>query len=89
MLEGITLYSTLYYQRSVFKGSYRGMNFRLGKAGDEENPTLEAIAWKGPYIFEKTKEEKFTKEFEFSDEGIQAASEWLSEQQKLLCPGTA
>lgn len=89
MLEGITLYSTLYYQRSVFKGSYRGMNFRLGKAGDEENPRLEAIAWKGPYIFEKTKEEKFTKEFEFSDEGIQAAGEWLSEQQKLLCPDTA
>ncbi|HAP22297.1 MAG TPA: hypothetical protein DCR27_13620 [Lachnospiraceae bacterium] len=84
MLEGITLYSISYYQKSVFKGSYRGMNFHLQKAGDEENPALEAVAWKGPFILEKTEEEIFTKRFEFSDAGIEAASEWLSDQQKIL-----
>lgn len=84
MLEDITLYSASYYERSVFKGSYRGMNFHLQKAGDEKEPSLEAIAWKGPYILERTQEETFTKRFEFSDAGIAAASEWLSEQQKII-----
>ncbi|MCH5251791.1 MAG: hypothetical protein J1F22_02350 [Lachnospiraceae bacterium] len=87
MLEGITLYSTLYYERSVFKGSYRGMNFRIEKTGDKEPPALMATAWKGPFIYEKTKEEKFTEEFEFSDEGIEKAGQWLSEQQKIICGG--
>lgn len=84
-MEGITLYSTLYYQRSVFKGSYRGMNFHIAKGGDEEHPVLTATAWKGPFILEKTTEEIVTHDFEFSDEGIQAADEWLTEQQKIIC----
>ena len=84
-MEGITLYSTLYYQRSVFKGSYRGMNFHIQKGGSEEDPVLVAKAWKGPLILEKTTEEVVTKEFEFSDEGIAAADEWLTSQQQILC----
>ena len=49
-LEGITLYSILYYEKSIFKGSYRGMNFRIYKEGDEDNKVLAAVAWKGPFI---------------------------------------
>lgn len=85
-MEDITLYSILYYERSVFKGSYRGMNFRLGKGGDDENKVLVATAWKGPFILEKTKEIPITKEFPFSDEGIQEADAWFTEQQRILCP---
>ena len=55
-MEGITLYSIDYYKKSVFKGSYRGMNFRISKDGDEEEKKLLATAWKGPFILEKTKE---------------------------------
>lgn len=84
-MEGINLYSTPYYKKSVFKGSYRGMNFHLQKGGGEEDPVLTATAWKGPYILEKTTEEVVTKDFEFSDEGIASADEWLTEQQKILC----
>ena len=39
-MEGITLYSIDYYKKSVFKGSYRGMNFRISKDGDEEEKKL-------------------------------------------------
>ena len=85
-MEGITLYSILYYEKSVFKGSYRGMNFRLGKSGDEEQKKLTATAWKGPVILEKSKEVPVTQDFEFSDEGIAEAEKWLGEQQKLICP---
>lgn len=85
-MKDIVLYSILYYEKSVFKGSYRGMNFRLAKGGDDENKVLVATAWKGPFILEKTTETPVTKEFEFSDEGIAAADAWLTEQQQLLFP---
>ena len=84
-MEGINLYSTLYYQKSVFKGSYRGMNFHIQKGGGEDNPVLTATAWKGPYILEKTTEEIVTRDFAFSEEGIASADKWLMEQQKILC----
>ena len=83
-MKDITLYSISYYEKSIFKGSYRGMNFRLSKGGDEDNKVLVATAWKGPYILEKSEEEPVTQEFEFSDKGIAAADEWLTEQQRLL-----
>lgn len=86
-MDGITLYSIHYYEKSVFKGSYRGMNFRLGKSDDEDQKKLTAIAWKGPFILEKTEEMPITQDFDFSDEGIAEAEKWLEEQQKILCPG--
>lgn len=86
-MEGITLYSIDYYKKSVFKGSYCGMNFRISKGGDDEKKKLLATAWKGPFILEKTKEEPVTMEFEFTDEGLLAADEWLTKQQKILFPG--
>ena len=55
-MENISLYGTLYYEKSIFKGSYRGMNFWIQKSGDEEHPVLKATAWKGPYNFDTTQE---------------------------------
>lgn len=85
-MEDIVLYSIMYYEKSVFKGSYRGMNFRLARGGDDENKVLVATAWKGPFILEKTKETPVIREFSFSDEGIREADAWLEEQQRILCP---
>lgn len=85
-MEEIMLYSIPYYEKSVFKGSYRGMNFRLGKGGDKEYPVLTATAWRGPLILEKTEEIPVTHDFAFSDEGIEEAGEWFEQQQKILCP---
>ena len=88
-MEGITLYSIHYYKKSVFKGSYRGMNFRISKDGDEEEKKLLATAWKGPFILEKTKEEPVTMvRFNFSDEGLLEADEWLTKQQETVMPGS-
>ena len=83
-MEIISLYGTLYYEKSIFKGSYRGMNFWIQKGGEEDTPVLTATAWKGPYNFDSTKEEKFSKDFPFSQEGIDMADRWLTEQQKIL-----
>ncbi len=78
-MENISLYGTLYYEKSIFKGSYRGMNFWIQKSGDEEHPVL-----KGPYNFDTTQEKKVSEEFPFSEEGIALADEWLTEQQKVI-----
>lgn len=55
-----------------------------GSEGDEAETVdvLRAIAWKGPYVLEKTKEEVFTRDFEFTDDGLAAANEWLEGVQK-------
>ena len=60
------------------------MNFWIQKGGEEDTPVLTATAWKGPYNFDSTKEEKFSKDFPFSQEGIDMADRWLTEQQKIL-----
>ncbi|MBO5488404.1 MAG: hypothetical protein J5972_00690 [Eubacterium sp.] len=83
-MDGITLYSIQYYKKTIFKGSYRGMNFRIQKAGEDDEPVLLATAWKGPYILEKTEEDPVSRRFEFSDEGLKEADQWLEEQQPLI-----
>lgn len=83
-MENISLYGTLFYEKSIFKGSYRGMNFWIQKKEEEDEPVLRATAWKGPFHFDATKEQKFSKDFPFSEEGIAMADEWLTEQQKVI-----
>ena len=38
MMDGINLYSIDYYKKTVFKGSYRGLCFRIGR---DERPASE------------------------------------------------
>ncbi len=85
-MENISLYGILYYEKSIFKGSCRGMNFWIRKGGEEDAPVLTATAWKGPFNFDTTQEEKFSRDFPFSDEGIAMADRWLTEQQKIIAP---
>ena len=80
-MENISLYGIEYYQKSVFKGSYKEMCFRIYKSGQDE-PVLTAVAWRGPYILEKTEEDPMTKDFPFSEEGLQQADEWLTKIQE-------
>ena len=88
MMDGINLYSIDYYKKTVFKGSYRGMCFRIGKndvptgEAEETEPVLKVQAWKGPYVLEKSDEEIFTQNFEYSEDGLKEANEWLESIQK-------
>ena len=110
MMDGINLYSIDYYKKTVFKGSYKGLCFRIGKmeiepeeledvsedtseltaGGVVDGCSAEPVtvlcvqAWKGSYILEKTEEEVFTEQFEYSDEGLKAANEWLEDKQREL-----
>ncbi|MBO6108046.1 MAG: hypothetical protein J6P16_01420 [Eubacterium sp.] len=105
MMDGINLYGIGYYKKTVFKGSYRGLCFRIGRdevpvtsdipdidmemigisGGSEELvEKLRVQAWKGPYILEKTDEEVFTEWFDFSDEGLSDANEWLERRSEEI-----
>ena len=83
-MENISLYGISYYEKSIYKGSYRGMNFWIQRTGEKEAPMLTATAWKGPFSFDSTEEEKVTKEFPFSQEGLDQADAWLTGQQEII-----
>ena len=54
----------------------------MSGGSDEPAVVLRVMAWKGPYVLEKTKEEVHTEDFSYSDEGLNAANEWLEEKQR-------
>ena len=83
MIDTATI-SFEYIKKDEFFGSYKGMRYRLAKAGDQ----IEVIIWPGPLNYTKTPEtKKQRKEFALSAEGKEDAVKWLNEQyeiQKLL-----
>lgn len=63
-------------KKEDYFGSHRGMRFRLGKAEDK----LQATVYPEPYSWDATpQEQKESRLFPLSDEGIRAAVEWLNE----------
>ena len=67
--------SLAYIKKDEFKGSYKGMRYRLKNQDDK----LIAYVWPGPYAFDATDPEKIVhNEFEFTDEGRDQAIDWLN-----------
>lgn len=86
-----TFQLTYYDYGQPFYGSCCGMRYRLardpmvnvyGKSKEiKEDGKLIAIVWPGPYAFDFTKEEdKTSAEFPYTEEGKEAAIQWLNEQ---------
>lgn len=70
-----------FLKKSIFKGSCQGMNYWLQKAEVDGETKLEAVIWPGPFIYDKTPEEKKERHyFSFSAEGIDEAVRWMNEQ---------
>lgn len=67
-------------------GGFSGLRYKLEKKDivineetGEKKVYLTAHAWKGPYAYDKIKEEDMTtKHYEFSEEGRCAAIDWLN-----------
>ncbi len=87
MIERKDLYHVPFYKKSDFTGSYQGMRYRIGKVtlkeekdgAEIERTILRVTAWPGPYAFDATADDKKeSEEFEFSDDGITAACDWLN-----------
>lgn len=81
-----------FYKKEKFTGSYKGMRYLLKKDILEippdnsdvptENRTIfRCYIWPGPYNFETTPDDKkLMAEFPFSEDGKQAAVDWMNEQ---------
>lgn len=83
MIERKDVLSIPYLKKTTFAGSYRGMRYLLKMEKGEEKNTLTATCWPEPYSFDATAEEEKSKaEFEFSEDGIQQAVDWLNERWK-------
>lgn len=76
-LRGII--SIQFLKKSAFCGSDGKLRYRLYKETVEDNDKLAATYWIGEFCWQVTPdEEKVTKYFEFSTEGIYEAADWLN-----------
>lgn len=81
MIERKELLAFEFYRKKPFKGSDRGMRYMISKEEDR----LKAYAWPEPFSFEVTSEEKkIFRLFDFSEEGLTEAMDWLNSVQKQI-----
>ncbi len=73
-------------EKEPYAGSYQGLRFTYRKAGD----ALEAILYPEPWCLEKTPEEnRHTKEFPFTGEGLKEAVVWTEEMYQTSIGDTS
>lgn len=101
MIRREQLYVLDYYKKNTFMGSDGIINYRVHRVEEETEreevkdgdgkpemvSKLEGICWKGPYIFDKTKEEKQYKRFPYTEEGIQELTAWLNQKREEMEQG--
>lgn len=88
MLERKNFMPVSYLKKEIFTGSYRGMRFREEKSEKEEVTKLLVTYWPQPYCFDATPDDqKISKEFDFSEEGICKSIEWLNEVHQTFFTG--
>lgn len=85
MVRRTDLFHLSFYKKTHFTGSYGGMRYYITKAREsdaEDAPdVLRAIIYPEPYNFEHTPDEdKTSRDFPFTEEGLDLACDWLNEQ---------
>jgi hypothetical protein len=91
-IEKSSFFNLIHYEYGeAYFGSHKGMRYRLAreplknvffvKKEEREPASLLATVWPEPYAYAKTDKELMTsKEFEVSEEGFEAAVQWINEQ---------
>jgi len=83
MINRSDILSMEYLKKTEFTGSHQGMRYRVEgvTAGGADNPEkrLKATVWPEPFNYFTTPEERKTSElFDFSDDGVQDAVDWMN-----------
>ena len=93
MIERIDLFHLPFYKKEAFTGSDRGLRFWIGKTdvreegAEEEVLVLRAILWPEPFALKHTPDEqKVTRDFPFSEEGLDEIYEWILGEGRTLIP---
>lgn len=76
------IFPLAFYKKSKFNGSKGKLNYRIEKVsegeGEEKGEFFLLSVWKGPFCYDATKEEKTTRRYPFSEEGLDAVVEELN-----------
>lgn len=81
MIQREDILSLEFLKKTEYTGSHGGMRYRLEGVTAEEGKRLKATLWPEPFAYAATPDEqKQSEEFEFSEEGIQAAVDWMNTQ---------
>jgi acetyltransferase, GNAT family len=74
--------SSFYNKKAVLKCSFKGMRYQVeGISKDDDVKVLQADVWPEPFCYEKTPLEfHTTKEFEYSENGLDEVYEWICSQ---------
>lgn len=84
MIQYTDIFNINYYKKEIFHGSYKSMRYQIKKGEKkdaDESAVLLVTTWPGPYNFETTaQEQKQYCEFEFSNDGLKQAVDYLNQQ---------
>ena len=81
MIEKEHFHILNYVKKEEYSASMDGMRYMLKKKETGDGAKLEVIIWPEPYCYAKTEDEKKQRmEFEFSQDGVEMAADWLNEQ---------
>lgn len=79
-IQRIDIFNIRFYEKTWFHGSFLGMHYRIEGIKDEnEEKRLRVTTWPGPYNFDNTDDSlKESSLFEFSNEGLDAVTDYLN-----------
>lgn len=78
-----------FVKKEDFTGSHKGMRFMLHQETVDEEKKLKVYLWSEPFGFDATPDdEKISELFEFSEDGLSNAIEWMNEKYETIrnCP---
>lgn len=85
MLTRADFLSLNFVKKEDFAGSHKGIRFMLHQENVEDENKLKVYLWSEPFGFEATPdEEKISELFEFSEDGLADAIEWMNEKYESV-----
>lgn len=85
MLTRDDFLSLNFVKKEDFSGSHKGIRFMLHQETIEEEKKLKVYLWSEPLGFDATpEEEKLVELFDFSEEGLCQAIEWLNQNYEQV-----
>ena len=87
MIKYTDVFNINFYKKEIFHGSWKQMRYHIQQSQNEDDSTaLLVTIWPGPYNFAATDDSlKRTAVFEFSNDGLKAAVDYLNEQYPSFC----
>ena len=85
MLTRSDFLSLNFVKKEDYPGSYKGLRYMLHKAEVDEETNLQIYIWPEPFCSDATPDEqKKSKMFEFSEDGLAEGIEWMNSEYETV-----